>query len=137
MTVSIVLARAGGLWAEYFNNAFLNGEPAMSRVDNRLDFTWNGDLVTKEASDFTSIHWYGKLLAPASEDFTIIMNGDDGFRFYIDHVLLIDRWETCCDEMMFTMTFVQGQFYDIRVEFKEMQEIAYFSVEWSSPSILR
>lgn len=62
----------------------------MTRVDNRLDFDWKDDLVTKEASDFTSIHWYGKLKVPedyiydAAEDFTIIINGDDGFRFYFE-----------------------------------------------------
>jgi hypothetical protein len=34
VTVSVVLARKGGLWAEYFNNAFLNGEPALRKVDS-------------------------------------------------------------------------------------------------------
>jgi hypothetical protein len=33
ISVSIVLARPGGLAAEYFNNAFLDGAPAIKRVD--------------------------------------------------------------------------------------------------------
>lgn len=93
--------------------------------------------MTEEASDFTSIHWYGKLKAPSSEDFTFIFNGDDGFRFYLDHQLLVDRWESCCDEMQIVLTLREGQFYDLVLEFKEMQEIAYLSLEWTSPSILR
>ena len=39
VTVSIVLARRGGLYAEYFNNAFLEGAPAMTRIDSKLNFT--------------------------------------------------------------------------------------------------
>ena len=113
VTVSVVLARKGGLWGEYFNNAFLNGVPALSKVDARLSFNFSDGLVTKEAADFTSIHWYGKLLAPHSEDFTFIFNGDDGFRFYLDHILLVDRWETCCDELQIAITLIEGQFYDI------------------------
>jgi beta-glucosidase len=127
VTMSVVLARKGGLWGEYFNNAFLHGDPASSRVDNRLAFDWSDDLVTKQASDFTSIHWYGKLKIPdtldmstASEDFTFIINGDDGFRFYFEEELVIDRWDYCCDEMMVTLFLNKDSFYDIRFEFKEM-----------------
>jgi hypothetical protein len=98
VTVSVVLARRGGLWAEYFNNAFLHGVPALSRVDNYLDFDWQEGLVTKEASDFVSVHWYGKLQAPLTEDFTFIIKADDGVRFYFEHQLVIDRWDFCCDD---------------------------------------
>jgi len=137
VTVSVELARRGGLYAEYFNNAFLNGVPSLARVDNIMNLRWNEGLLTKEASDFVSIHWYGKILAPLTEDFTFILRGDDGFKFYFDNELLIDRWDSCCDDMLLTLRLVQGTFYDIRIEYKELQEIAYFSFEWSSPSTLR
>jgi hypothetical protein len=97
VTVSVVLARRGGLYAEYFNNAFLEGEPVISRVDNAINFDKSDGLITNESGDFVSIHWYGKLLAPATEDFTFILNGDDGFRFYLQGILLVDRWNSCCD----------------------------------------
>jgi len=82
VTVSIVLARRGGLYAEYFNNAFLEGVPALTRVDSKLNFTeWKDGLITAQAGDYVSAHWHGKLLAPSTEDITFILNGDDGFRF--------------------------------------------------------
>jgi len=34
ITVSVVLARRGGLYAEYFNNAFLSGVPTLTKVDS-------------------------------------------------------------------------------------------------------
>lgn len=83
VTTSVVLARKGGLYAEYFNNAFLSGVPTLTKVDNILSFNWSDSLVTPEAGDYVSVHWYGKLLAPYSEDFTFILQGDDGFRFYL------------------------------------------------------
>lgn len=120
ITVSVVIARVGGLSAEYFNNAFLEGVPIKQQVDNTINFDWSDGLITDETGDFVSIHWYGKLLSPATEDFTFVLNGDDGFRFYIDTVLLIDRWNTCCDEMTVTLPLVDGTFYDIVLEYKEL-----------------
>lgn len=99
ITVSVVLARQGGFWGEYFNNAFLFGPPAWAKVDNVMKFSWKGTKITKEATDFVSIQWYGFILAPTSEQFTFILNGDDGFRFYFNEMLLIDRWDVCCNEM--------------------------------------
>lgn len=137
VTVSVELARKGGLTAEYFNNAFLYGVPALKQVDNFMNFTWGAGLVTPQASDFVSAHWYGKLLAPYSEDFTFILNGDDGFRFYLADKLLIDRWDHCCDEMQVRVFLEQGKLYDIVIEYKELQDKAAFSFEWSSPTLTR
>jgi hypothetical protein len=103
VTTSVVLARPGGLYAEYFNNAFLSGVPTLTKVDHSLDFDWSDGMITAEAGDFVSAHWYGKLKAPISEDFTFVLTGDEGFRFFINGDLLIDRWDTCCDVMTSTV----------------------------------
>ena len=133
VTISVLLMRQGGLSAEYFNNAFLDGVPAMQRVDNFLDYDWGDNLITQEAGDFVSIHWYGKLKAPYTEDVTFIFSGDDGFRFYFEQELVIDRWNSCCDEMRIRLSLVQDTFYDFVLEFREFQETAMFKVEWISP----
>ena len=137
MTVSIVLIRQGGLYAEYFNNAFLDGVPAITRVENFLDYDWGEGLITEQAGDFVSIHWYGKLRAPYSEDYTLIFSGDDGFRVYFEQELLIDRWATCCDDMTIRLSLTADTFYDLVLEFREFQESARFKVEWISPQIAR
>jgi hypothetical protein len=137
ISVSVVLARPGGLYGEYFNNAFLDGPTVLSRIDNYLDFDWGQDLITNEAGDFVSAHWYGKIRAPVTEEFTFIFNGDDGFRFYFETELLVDRWDTCCDEMQVRLNLVKDQFYDVIFEYKEIQETASFRVEWLSMSIMR
>jgi mannan endo-1,4-beta-mannosidase len=108
VTVSVVLGRRGGLWAEYFNNVFLSGIPALQRVDSVMNFNWSSGTVTPSSGDYVSVHWYGNLLAPASEDFTFVLSGDEGFRFKLKGKLLIDRWETCCDDMTVTVPLVRG-----------------------------
>jgi beta-glucosidase len=119
VTVSVVLARKGGLYAEYFNNAFLDGIPALTRVDNIMNFNWTDGIITEESGDYVSIHWYGKLLAPTTEDFIFILRGDDGFRFFLEGNLLIDRWNSCCDEMTVTVPLIGGLFYDIVLQYRE------------------
>lgn len=59
--------------------------PAIARVESFLSYDWSDGLITEEAGDFVSIHWYGKLRPPYSEDYTLIFTGDDGFRFYFEN----------------------------------------------------
>lgn len=116
----MMLSRNGGFYGEYFNNAFLDGVPAMTRIDNKIDFDWDVGLITNEAADFVSIRWYGKIRSPTTEEYTFILTGDDGIRFYVNGKLLIDRWDTCCDDMTATVSLTKDEFYDIRLEYKEL-----------------
>ncbi len=118
-TVDILTMYQGGLYAEYFNNAFLDGVPAITRLDHKVDFDWGLGLITNEVADFVSIRWSGKVLAPTSEEYTFIIRADDGVRFYWQGTKVLDRWETCCEDVAITLPMVQDTFYDIRLEFKE------------------
>ena len=134
-SVDVLILNQGGFYAEYFNNAFLDGIPAIARIDSEIDFDWGTGLVTNDVADFVSIRWYGKVMAPATEEFTFIIHADDSVRFYLDGKLLIDRWDTCCEDVTATVSLVQGILYDIRLEYKEYQEQAYISLMWTSLSI--
>ena len=57
-------------------------------------------------ADFVSIRWFGKVLAPVTEEFTFIIHADDGIRFYIDGVLVIDRWDLCCEDVTTTYSMI-------------------------------
>ena len=119
ITVSIILMRQGGLYSEYFNNAFLDGVPAITRVESFLDYNWGEGLITAEAGDFVSVHWYGKLRSPYTEDFIFFFSGDDGFRVYFEDELIVDRWNSCCDEMSIRLSLIKDTYYDIVLEFRE------------------
>lgn len=135
VTLSAFLAKNGGLYAQYFNNAFLDGAPVNEGIDISVDFDWGTDLVTDLAADFVSARWVGKVRAPLTEQFTFILHADDGVRMYLEGVLVIDRWEDCCDDVTYTVSLTQNQFYDIRIEWKEHQEEAYITLYWSSITV--
>ena len=89
-----------------------------------MNFDWGTDLITNEAADFVSIRWSGKVRIPfdgsaVPEDYILEIIADDGVRLYFDGVLVIDRWDTCCDVQQATVTVVPNSFYDIRLEYKE------------------
>lgn len=134
VTLSAFIAKNGGLYAEYFNNAFLDGTPAQTRIDNEINLNKGTDLVTNEAADFVSARWVGKVRASITEEFTFILHADDGVRLYMQGELVIDRWDECCDDATYTVSLTQDQFYDIRLEWKEQQEEAYITMYWSSIS---
>lgn len=64
-----------------------------------------------------------------------MLRADDGVRFYWQGTLVLDRWESCCEDVAITLPMVEGNYYDVRVEFKEYQEEAYIQLFWTSLSI--
>ena len=105
-TLDILVLYQGGWYAEYFNNAFLDGVPAIKRTDNLINFDWGTGLVTADAADFVSARWFGKVKAIATEEVTFILHADDGVRLYLNGALLIDRWDTCCEDVTGTSTVI-------------------------------
>lgn len=54
---------------------------------------------------------------------------------YIKEELLIDRWDTCCEDVAVTYPLVKDEFYDVRIEYKEYQEEAYIKLYWTSQKV--
>ena len=56
---SPILVDGRGLNASYFNNIWLHGEPAVSRIDHTIDFDWGNGPITPYAADRASVRWEG------------------------------------------------------------------------------
>lgn len=114
--------REPGLLGAYFNNIALEGEPALTRVDRLLDFQWTLFSPDQEKinADYYAVRWTGKLLAPESGTFEIGLAGDDGYRLYINNMLVIDNWrKQSVQQVTKPFVFEKGKDYDLRVEFYE------------------
>jgi len=79
--------------------------------------------------DNYSARWTGKLTAPKTGEFQIGLEGNDGFRLFINDKLLIDQWEKVSyHQRLVPFNFVKDQSYSIRVEFHETKGNAYIKL---------
>ncbi|MCB0564721.1 MAG: glycoside hydrolase family 3 C-terminal domain-containing protein [Phaeodactylibacter sp.] len=121
-----------GLKGEYFDNIKLAGEPKVRRIDPNVDFRWT--LFSPHKSlpyDWYSARWTGKLKAPKSGTFSIGVEGNDGYRLYLDGQLLINNWKKqSYGSILKAFTFEAGREYDIRLEFFESEGNAWFKLVW-------
>ncbi|WP_421751790.1 glycoside hydrolase family 3 C-terminal domain-containing protein [Croceimicrobium sp.] len=124
-----------GLQADYFNNIKLEGEPALSRIDPKIDFRWTLFSPDPERInyDFFSARWQGKLKAPMSGKIDIGIKGDDGYRLYINGELFIDNWrKQTVQQITKPYQFEKDQTYDIKVEFFETRGNVWFKLIWNA-----
>jgi beta-glucosidase len=122
-----------GLKGEYFNNITLSGQPVLIRTDSQIRFQWTlfGPDPAKMANDFFSVRWTGRLRSPGTGNYRIGIDGNDGYRLYINNILILDNWIKRTRQIVTTdYRFEAGKTYDIRVEYYEPTGNAWFSLIW-------
>ena len=80
-----------GLKGEYFNSANLEGAPALTRTDRRIDFRWPNGYAPNAPQDF-SVRWTGTFHAANAGEYRAWLEGEHLFRLYVDDKLVVDRW---------------------------------------------
>jgi beta-glucosidase len=124
--------RVPGLAAEYFDNNSLTGTPRIRRQDSRVDFGWTLNSPGRGIPfDWYSVRWTGKLVAPATETVRLGVEGNDGYRLYIDGALLIDNWEKkSYGSILKDVRLEAGRDYDLRLEYFESSGNARVKLVW-------
>ncbi len=124
-----------GLNGEYFNNITLAGKPVFKRLDPQVQFQWTlfSPDPEKLSYDFYSVRWTGKLKAPSTGKFKIGIDGNDGYRLFLNNQLVIDNWKKLSKQALLTdYSFEKGKEYDIRIEFFEPTGNAFFRLVWNA-----
>lgn len=121
-----------GIRAEYFGNIKLEGEPVLSRRETQVGFRGGVDdeIAPGIKALWMSARWTGDFVAPADEEFTLRVSGDDGFRLFVDGEKVIDHF-TYHEEMSDTYTFRarKGQKYNLRLEYFQGDQGAAISMQ--------
>ncbi len=122
-----------GLRGAYFNNITLEGKPVVSRLDKVINFQWTLFSPAPTINyDFFSCSWQGQLLSPQTGSFHIGIEGNDGYRFYINGRLLLDTWDkTSFDTQLVPFNFEKGTSYPIQIEYKEASGNARLKLIWN------
>ena len=83
-----------GLRGEYFDNNALTGVAKVVRADARIDFGWTLNSPARGIPfNWYSVRWTGTLTTPRQQTLTRLgVEGNDGYRLYLDGKLVIDNW---------------------------------------------
>ncbi|POM58076.1 hypothetical protein PHPALM_37326 [Phytophthora palmivora] len=73
-SVSVQQLLSGGLFALYFDNFWLQDEPAIARVDPQLNFDWGQGAITNYGRDYISIRWFGKIAVPTTDTYVFYVS---------------------------------------------------------------
>jgi beta-glucosidase len=125
--------KENGLLGEYFNNVQLSGQPVLKRRDNEINFGWTLYGPAPEVNyDFYSVQWKGKIKSPATGKYNLGIEGNDGYRLWLDGKLIIDNWKSqTYSTRLATVDFEKDKDYDIKIDFFESQGYARFKLVWN------
>ncbi len=122
-----------GLEASYYSGIRLEGKAVMKRSDPAVDFHWT--LFAPHVSlspDWYSVRWNGVLVSPKTGSYKIGLEGNDGFRLYLNNQLLIDRWQKqTYDTYTVPYHFIKGKEYKLRIEFYESSANGRIKLIWN------
>jgi hypothetical protein len=131
----------GGLKAEYFNNSSLAGEPALTRIDPQIDFSW-GNSTTRGVNspaqninvDNFSARWSGVLEIDVTDTYVFRISANNGFRLWLDDRLIIDYWDNPTTSSLESepIELAGGTTCNIRMEYFEGSDTAVARLYWEN-----
>jgi beta-glucosidase len=109
-----------GLTGEYFNARSLAGAPALTRVDEHVNFAWDKPNFwpTGQRKE-SAARWSGYFVPTASGDyrFAAFSYGLDEYRLYVDGKLVLDRARGPRPINLVTLPLTAGQPVAVRFEY--------------------
>ncbi len=122
-----------GLRGSYFDGIDLRTNPAFTRIDERIDFNWSLFGPDERVPyDHFGVAWDGFIVPKESGHFLIGIEGNDGYRLYVNGVLLTDRWdEQGADAILAPFNFTKDQPIPLRIEYRERSGNAHFKLVWT------
>ena len=128
--------RIAGLQGEYWDNNRLDGAPKLVRTDTRIDFGWTLNSPARGIPfDWYSVRWTGRLQIPTNGSLPtrIGVDGNDGYRLYLDGKLIIDNWhKKSYGVQLAPISVARGSVHDIKLEYFESTGNARVKLVWDA-----
>jgi beta-glucosidase len=125
---------APGLRGEYFDNNRLEGQPRLVRTDRDVDFRWTLSSPGRGIPfDWFSARWTGSLTAPSTGVRRLGIEGNDGYRLYLDGALLVDNWKKqSYGARLADVVLAAESRHDLRLEYFESTGNARLKLVWDA-----
>jgi beta-glucosidase len=120
-----------GLQGQYFNSNDLSGPPALTRIDQEVNFDWTqaGAIpvaIEVENQPSFSALWTGRMRPVFTGDHLFKVRADGGVRLYVNGQLLMDTFLSPMPPPVYGTTIPTfakillqaGQAYDVRLEYR-------------------
>ena len=119
---------------EYFDNIQLTGTPRLTRQDRQIDFRWTLNSPGRGIPfDWYSARWTGRITVPKQPPRQIGVEGNDGYRLYLDDQLVIDNWKKQSYGTRTTnVRWTPGTSHAIRLEYFESTGNARLKLIWDA-----
>ncbi len=129
----VVPADALKISGDYFDNNRLEGAPRLTRADPRIDFRWTLNSPGRGIPfDWYSVRWTGTLTAPAGGVSKLGVEGNDGYRLWVDDTLVIDNWRKQSYGAKLASVGLKPGPHKIKLEFYESTGIARVKLIWDA-----
>ena len=118
------------IFAEYFDNRFLEGVPVFVRCEGAIDYNWQqGSPDASVPVDDFSVRWTG--IFPFEDgNYLFFMLTDDGAKIYVDGNVAFNAWlDQAVKAYSVNVPMTVGQ-HEIRYEYYEHTVNAEFHASW-------
>jgi len=123
-----------GLRGEYWPNNSFTGAPRIVRTDATVNFGWTLNSPGQGIPyDWYSVRWTGTLIAPASGPTRLGVEGNEGYRLWLDDRLIIDAWQKrSFGTRLVPVTLAAGSRHRIRLDYFESTGNARVKLVWDA-----
>jgi beta-glucosidase len=124
-----------GLAAAYFPNKSLSGIPILQRIDQEVNFDWEGRAAAPGIGpDNFSVRWTGFLVAPVSGIYSVGVKADDGFRLFLDEQPIVDDWSNhAAYPALRSINLEAGHSYRLALEYYQAEMGSSAQLIWQLP----
>jgi autotransporter-associated beta strand protein len=128
--------RSTNLYAEFWQNKDLSGDPALTRWDDDIDFSWSTNSPdTNIPADNWSARWTGRIKTGVgvAGTYAIQTANDDGVRVWVNGTQVINNWANGNTTSNGTINLAADTWYDIKVEYYDALSGATLQLKWKPP----
>ncbi|NLX26962.1 MAG: DUF5110 domain-containing protein [Lentisphaerae bacterium] len=131
-----------GLDVQYFSGVNFD-TPKDTLLDKNVDHDWPGPPLAGPPGGLDgfnnfSARWEGFLIAPESGEYEIGIDGDDGFRLFLDGKKVIEDWNSGAVRYKNTMvTLKKGEKVSLKLEFYQGAGERALRLAWRTPADMR